>query len=394
MKKLLLLLFVFFILSINAQDADKLLIKGKMSEAKAKVDSDVKNPELSKNPKTWYLRAYVYNEIAKSEVYSKLDATPEQKALDAAKKCKALDVDKKYDADLLSVLLELSPTIYNKGIKYYNSALKSNNVNEYKQALYYFDLFYQAFDVIGRDNKKFIDQFIQYNGVNPNKIYIYAGYSAEKTGEYQKAHKMYNSIINLNESVENQRTNSFPTVYFYEADLLIKEKKYNEAERVLSKALEIWTDNKELLVLAINFYRQKNDEDALYDIMQKAVNSNPDNITLLSLLAKNYNDLSKKFEKNGYISTSAKFRDEAITTYKKALSLNPDNNTAFALNYNLGVIINNKAAKTYKANKDIDEYRKILSEAVPYLEKANSIKKNANIEKMLSSMYKNLGKNQ
>ena len=382
---------IFFI--SNAQDAEQLLIKGKMSEAKAKVDNDISNPELAKNAKTWYLRAYVYNEIAKSEVYAHLDSEPERKALDAAKKCKELDTDKKLDADLLSVLLELSPTIYNKGIKHYNNAIKTNNNEEFKKALYYFDLFYESFDVIGRNNKKFIDQFIQYNGVNPNKTYIYSGYAAEKTGDINKAHKMYRSIINLTASNEEERKNSFPSVYYYEGDLLFREGKNDEAEKVISKGLEVWPDNQELILLAINFYKKKNDADALYDIMEKAVANNPNNITLLSILAKNYNKLSKKFAKNGYISTSEKYREQAINTYKKAIALNPKSEkTKFALNYNLGVIYFNKAARAYKNQQGtIDDYKNTLKEAMPYLETAYSIKKdNPNIKKMLTHIYTTL----
>jgi tetratricopeptide (TPR) repeat protein len=392
MKSTLLLIFVILTLNIFSQENKIKAIEGDLKLAKVRMDKEIKDPVLGNKAQTWYLRAYVYNELAKSKVYGNLEKYPGEKALESINKCKELDTKNEYYSELITILLELGPTLYNKGITAYNAAVQNKDINGFKTALYYFDKFYEVTDILGKDDKKFIDQFIKYNGINPQKTYIYAGYAAQQTQEYEKAHKYYNTIIDINASDEHEKANSFPLVYFYEAELLVKENKIDKAELVINKGIKVWPNSQELTISAINIYKKKGDDDKLVEVMETALKSNPKNVTLLYTMARTYNNLSKKFRKNGYQGAANKYRTEAINAYKKAISLKPSKKqTLFRLNYNLGIIYFNKAARDYNEQiGTIDDYQNTLREAMPYLEAAKAIKTTTNIDKMLYKIYTTL----
>ena len=393
MKIILILISIIVSINLFSQDNNAIkAIEGDLKKAKITVDADINNSQLNSKAETWYLYAYVYNELAKSKIYGNLEKYPGAKALDAVQKCKSLDTENKYYSEIIAILLELGPTLYNKGITNYNTAVQNKDVNGFKIALYYFDEFYEVIDILGKDDKKFIDQFIKYNGINPQKTYIYAGYAAEQTGDYVKAHKYYTTIIDLNATVENEKANSFALVYFYETDLLMRENKIDEAILVVGKGVKIWPTSQELTISAINIYKKKGDDDKLIELMETSIKQNPTNITLLYTMARTYNNLAKKFRKNGYEGTSNQYRDQSINTYKKAILLKPTNTqTIFRLNYNLGIIYFNKAARDYNSQiGTIDDYQNTLRDAMPYLETANSIKTNASINKMLFKIYTSL----
>ncbi len=387
-----LILSTIAVFNTFSQDNKIKEIEGDLKLAKARMDKEVNDVVLGKKAQTWYLRAYVYNELAKSKIYDNLEKYPGEVALKSINKCIELDTKNEFYSELITILLELGPTLYNKGITNYNTAVQNKDVNNYKIALYYFDKFYEVIGILGKDDKKFLDQFVKYNGINPQKTYIYAGFAAEQTQEYAKAHVYYNTIIDLKATTEHEKTNSFPLVYFYETELLVKENKIDNAILVVDKGIKIWPNNQELIISAINIYKKKGDDDKLVEVMEIALKSNPNNVTLLYTMARTYNNLSRKFSKNGYQGTSNKFRDESISSYKKALSLNPKKKqTVFRLNYNLGIIYFNKAARDYNHQVGtIEDYQNTLREAMPYLEAAKAIKTNTSIDKMLFKIYTSL----
>ena len=399
MKLQTLLLFIIISIYSFAQSNNVTKeIEGKIEDAKVRVDKEINDPVLNNKAETWYLYSYVYKEIAKSEVFAHLDATPEEKAVNAIEKCQKLDSDNTYYSDIISLMLELGPIIYNKAINNYNLAVKNNNsIEQYKVASYYFDLFYQVIDILGKDDKKFIDQFIEYNGINPRKTYIFSGFAADQIGESDKSHKYYNSVIDLTATDEHERQQSFALIYYYEAELLIREQKDDKALLVLDKALKVWPNNKDIVVLAISFYKQKKDNDKLGEVMETAITNNPNDINLLYTLARNYNNMAKNYKKNGYQGTADKYTNDAISTYKKAIAIGTDNKKLeLGLNFNLGVIYFNKASRMYNSQTGgIEAYQNMLKEAKPYLEKALEIDPaNVNAKKMLIKIYQSLELNE
>ncbi len=392
-KTFLLLVFITISLFALSQNKDALkLIEGRLTDAKITVDKMCSNPQTKNDAQSWYLKAYVYTEIAKSEVYNNLVKFPGKEALEAVAKCKELDTDNKYYSDIVNVCLDLGPTLYNKGIKKYNRALKSSNATDYKLALNYFTDFYKVMDVLGND-KKFIDQYIEYNNVKPNSVFLYCGYIEQKLSNLDKAKEYYNRLIDLDSDIETAKLKGMPLAYLYLSDILIKQGNVNRATLIAKRGVQLYPDNSDLIINLVNIYKKTNNVDELSDLLEKSVNANTKDYKLLFTLAKSYNSISKLFVKRGYQSTANMYKQKAIDTYKKAINLHVTDKTMdFKLNYNLGVLLYNSGVRAYKKNyEDRKTYVDFFTQAMPYLEKCHTYdKNNRRVMNMLMMVYQTL----
>ncbi len=387
--------FIVFLLSFNlfSQNKDALkLIEGRLTDAKVTVDKMCSNPQTANDAQSWYLKAYVYTEIAKSEVYGNLVQFPGKEALKAISKCKELDADKKYYSDIINICLDLGPTLYNKGIKNYNRALKTNSANDYQAALNYFTDFYKVMDVLGND-KKFIDQYIEYNNVKPNSVFLYCGYIEEKLSEFDKAKEFYNKLIDLKSDIAVAKEKGTPLAYLYLSNILIKQGNVNKATLISERGVELYPDNSDLIINLVNIYKKTDNVDALSELLEKSIKNNSNDVKLLFTLAKSYNSISKLFVKRGYESTAKMYKQKAIDTYKKAIDLHPKDKTMdFKLNYNLGVMLYNSGVRAYKKNyEDRKTYVDLFTQAMPYMEKCHTYDKtNRRVMNMLMMIYQTL----
>lgn len=393
MKTLIFILLAFFVVNVNSQNKDALkLIEGKLTDAKVTVDKMCENPQSSNDPQSWYLKAYVYKEIAKSEVYGNLVKFPGKESYAAIYKCKELDKDKSFYSDIINVCLDLGPTLYNKGIKNYNKALKSNSKQDYELALDYFTDFYKTIELLGND-KKFINQFIEYNNINPNSVYLYCGFIEQKLLDNAKAIEFYNKLIDLNSDIATASNKGMPLAYLYLSNIYLDQKDMINATKIGKRGVELYPKNKDLIINLLNIYKSSNDADDLADLIEKSIKNNPSDEKLLFTLAKSYKSISRLFVKRGYQSTADMYYQKAIDTYKKAIALNPkDKILSFKLNYNLGVLLYNKGVRTYKANyEDRKTYVDLFTQAMPYLEKCHSYDKtNRRVMNMLMMVYQTL----
>jgi len=379
--------------NLFSQNKDALkLIEGRLTDAKITVDKMCSNPQTANNAQSWYLKAYVYTEIAKSEVYDNLVQFPGKEALNAVTKCKEFDTDKKYYSDIVNICLDLGPTLYNKGIKKYNRALKSNSANDYNLALNYFTDFYKVMDVLGND-KKFIDQYIEYNNVKPNSVFLYCGYIEEKLSDFEKAKEFYNKLIDLKSDKETAKAKGMPLAYLYLSNILLKQNDVGKATIIGKRGVELYPDNSDLIINLVNIYKKTDNVDDLSDLLEKSIKNNSTDEKLLFTLAKSYNSISKLFVKRGYQSTADMYKKKAVETYKKAINLHPKDKTMdFKLNYNLGVLLYNSGVRAYKKNyEDRKTYVDFLTDAMPYLEKCHFYdKNNRRVMNMLMMVYQTL----
>ena len=390
--KFLILAVVFFIsFNLFSQNKEALkLIEGRLTDAKVTVDKMCSNPQTTNDAQSWYLKAYVYTEISKSEVYGNLVQFPGKEALKAVEKCKELDTDKKFYSDIINVCLDLGPTLYNKGIKKYNIAIKNNSVNDYQLALNYFTDFYKVMDALGND-KKFIDQYIEYNNVNPNSVYLYCGYIEEKLSDFDKAKEFYNKLVDLDSDIQTAKAKGDPLAYLYLSRVLLKQGDA-KATIIAKRGVELYPDNSDLIINLVNIYKKTGNVDDLSDLLEKSTTKTNDP-KLLFTLAKSYNSISKLFVKRGYQSTADMYKKKAIDTYKKAIDLHVKDKTMdFKLNYNLGVMLYNSGVRAYKKNyEDRKTYVDYFTQAMPYMEKCHTYDKtNRRVMNMLMMIYQTL----
>ena len=393
LRLLLLSIPILFFTNINAQDSDILTqVEGKLTDAKVTVDKLCANVSTSKKASSWYLKSHVYTEIAKSEVYKSLIEFPAKEALVAVKKCKELDTEGKLYSELITVLLDLGPILYNKGINNYNNALQTKSAAGYRVSLDYFNEFFEVLNVLGND-KKFIDQFIKFHNINPDKVYLYCGYAENQLENNAKAKEYYLNLIDLKSDKATALSKSSPLAFLYYTEILIKEGDATNAIIVNKRGVDLYPKDAALVTSLINIYKRTESIDELSVIMVDVVKNNPNDINLIYTLAKTNNSLAKLFTKRGYKGTADKYTEESIKMYKKGIALNPkDKNVEFKFNFNLGVLYFNKAARAYKADYENRQvYVDLFTNAMPYLEKCHSLNdKKRNVMNMLMKIYQTL----
>lgn len=390
----LILIIVASLLGFSQEKAGNVeLMKGKIEDAKVQVDENLQNPEKNIKPETWYLAAYVYTKMAKSEVYGHLEMFPGEKALQFIKKSISLDAEQVLYSEQINVLLDLGPSFYNKAIKNYNLALKDSTINNFKLALRYFEDYFELLETLKND-EKFVKQMIEYNGVSHDNIYFYTGYTSECIGDLTKALKYYSMLIDLNSDIETARTKSKDLAFLYASKIYASQKDYKNSISIIKRGVELYPENDNLVLTAIILYKEADRMDDMIDQMEEVVQKNPNNIKLLFLLARNYTTYGKSFEKSGYIETSEKYYSKAISYYQQAIELHPnDNNMEYSILYNLGVLFFNRGANEYKKGDkiDLEKFQEYFSSSKPLLIKANSIKNNPNIDKMIAKINETLG---
>jgi len=369
-------------------------IEGKLDKAKISIDKSCADINGSKNPENWFIKGYVYTELAKSAIYKNSVPNAAREALSAIEKCKELDVDKKLNSDCINVLFDLSSMFYNNGINFYNSALKTNNTSEYSNALENYDNFFEVIKTLDND-QAIVNHLIESSKINKNSVIVYAGYCAQKSGNNEKAKEYYSQIVLLNEpNNEKVKQAGVPLGYIYYSDLLMSTNDTTTAKKVIDKGARLYPDNPDVIMAAIDVYSKAKNASEMADFLQVALQSNPTNAKMLVILAGAFNTISKDYARKGYQSTSLEYRDKAIKTYEKALALKTtDSKILYNINYNLGVLYYNPAVISYKkkdeANKQ--EYEYLFKKAVPYLEAAYKIEpNNRNVINMLMKSYQTL----
>ena len=384
---------LFSVIAFTQDNKSIELMKGNIEEAKKQVDSNILNPEKNQTAETWYLASYVYTRMAKSEVYLKLEAFPGEKALEFMKKSKALDTEQKLYSEQINVLLDLGPSFYNKAINNYNKAVKDSSVESYTLALRYFEDYFDLLNVL-KEDKKFVRQIIEFSGVKHKDIYFYAGYSAQSIGNNKKALGYYSNLIDFKSDKATAKEHGKDLAYLYSAKIYASNKDYDNALKTIKRGVELFAENNNLVMTAIIMYKETDKVDDMITQMEEVVESNPNNVKLLFILARNYTKYGKQFAKNNYQSTSEKYYSKAINYYERAIALNPtDKNTEYSINYNLGILYYNRGAFEYKKGQkvDLEKFQEYFTKAKPVLQKAKEIKANPNIDKMLNKIIETLG---
>ncbi|WP_299676479.1 tetratricopeptide repeat protein [uncultured Tenacibaculum sp.] len=164
--------------------------------------------------------------------------------------------------------------------------------------------------------------------------------------------------------------------------LILKEQgKTEEAIAAMSAARKALPEDLSLLLNQAQLYIDLNQMDKFGELMNEAVSLDPNNPTL-------YYNL-------GVVNTNQGRRDDAIKYYKKAIELKPDYADAYM---NLSaVILEEEKTIVEDMNKNLSNFKKydqlalrqkeVYKEALPYLEKADSLNRSVDTVKSLMSIY-------
>ncbi|WP_334059003.1 tetratricopeptide repeat protein [Polaribacter sp. P097] len=163
--------------------------------------------------------------------------------------------------------------------------------------------------------------------------------------------------------------------------ILIAQGKTDEAIVAIKKARENDPKDLNLLLNEAQLYIQLKDMEKFGTLMQEAIQLDPNNPTLFFNL--------------GVVNQNEGKKEEAIGYYKKAIELDPEYGDAYM---NLAVaILSGEQAIVDEMNENLSNFKKydelqgkqkeLYKEALPFLEKADSIKRSEDTVKSLLNIY-------
>ena len=364
---------------------------GKLDKAKEQVDKLTTDPSTSNSSENWYLKAYVYKELAKSAVFKKLAPNAEFESLEAVKKSKELD-RKKLESERINVLFELSTIFYNNAIILYNEGVEKKINENFPKALLNFEKFLETIDVLEGD-QVIVTNLLNFNNVSLQSVYLYTAYSAYKSNEFEKAKKYFDKLVLLNSPASQARQAGSPLAYIYYTEMLLAIKDTMSAKNVALKGLEVYPENPDVIMSAVDLFFKMRKMSEMADLLEKIVQQNKEPDTkMIFVLGQAYNNIAKEYSRKGYQSTADQYKAKAIEYFEKVIQSNPnDANVLFNSYYNIGVIYYNAGVVAFKNRETSNEYEFLFKKAIPYLEKAKELQpKNKNVLNMLLKAYTSL----
>ncbi len=319
--------------------------QGMLDKAKEALDQALVNEKSKDNPKTWVAKGRLAQEVFRSDnpKFKSFYEDPLQEALAAYEK--ALELDTKGS---IEKQLKLNNTYVQLGNDFITQGVQRFEAQDYEGALKSFE-----------SNIKIATSDL-YIGVPDTGIYFNAGLAAFNAKIYDKAIQYFQKCADM--KYEG------PTPYFLIYNCYRELKDMANAESILKKAAELFPDNQDVLLNLIDFYMANDKISEAFSYLEMAKSKNPNDYTLLWA--------------EGVLYMKQEKYDEAIESLKKSVELKGDEyNTQF----NLGVCYYNKAVAMFqKANEIMDvptynaainEANNVFVQAIPYFEKAATIKK-------------------
>ena len=270
--------------------------------------------------------------------------------------------DYKKAADNFYLTYMLSPTDTSF---VYNAAISATQAKEYDTAIKY----YKELRKVGYTGIE-----IQY--VATNKL---TG-KVENLGSKQQRDLMVKSNTYIKPGVKSSESKT--AIIVKNIALLLKEQgKTDEAIEALAEARKANPKDLNLLLNEADMYIKLKRMDKFGELMSEAIALDPENPTLYyNLGVVNFND--------GRVEEAKKY-------YRKAVELKPDYADAYM---NLAVAVLNKDKKIVEEmNKNLSNFKKydelalqqkeVYKEALPFLEKADSLNRNIDTVKTLMNLY-------
>jgi len=370
-RSIFLLAFVFAITGVFAQkgkvtSAQTMKDAGKLDTAFETIEAaiDPANPKASKSipwPKTWEVRAEVYQAVAVSEDENikALSDDPLTVALESYKKALELDDKGKFEKSVKIKLTLLTNDFTNQAVNQFND-------NDFAGALKSFEqiLEIQEIDIVKQDNPNSVDTVIIFN----------AGLAAFNAKDYDTAIKYYREAAKYGYnggSAYRQITESY-----------MQMQDTTGAIKAVQEGFEKFPEDNNILTTMIDLYLKTGNNDAAMKYLSMAIEQDPTNKTY-------YFAQGTLYERSGD-------EEKAIETYKKAMEIDPEYFDAY---YNLGALYYNKGVKQIEIANSVPpsenaKYEAELKKAdvwfeksLPYMEKCEEL--NANDPMTLESL-KNL----
>jgi tetratricopeptide (TPR) repeat protein len=350
MKKFLVLIIAICI-SIGAvaqmgkvTSAISFMDQGALDKAKEALDQAFLNEKSKDNPKTYAALGKLCQEVFKSEnpKFKALYANPLEDAYTAYQK--AIELDPKGG---MKKQFSLNNTYQLLGNDFIQQGVAKFEAQDYAAALKSFEY-----------NIKVASSDV-YLGVIDSGIYFNAGLAAYNGKLYDKAIPYFKKCIEL------KYENTMPYFLGYQSYMALKDTV--NAGETLQGAFKAYPDNQDVILQLVDFYMKNNKLQDAFSYINLAKSKDPNNYSL--------------HWAEGVLFMKQEKYTEAIACLTKSVELKGD---LFDTQFNLGVCYYNKAVELFQKTQeimDVAKYNTALGEAnavfinaIPFFEKANSIK--------------------
>lgn len=318
--------------------------QGVLDKAKEALDQAFANDKSKDNPKTFVAKGKLCQECFKSEnpKYKALYTNPLEEAYAAYEQ--ALKLDPKGG---IEKQMKLNSTFLSLGNDFITQGVKAFEAKDYEVALASFE------------NNIKVSASPIYVGAMDTGIYFNAGLAAYNAKLYERA------IPHFQKCTELKYEGTTPWFLLYNSYINLKDNV--NAEATLKKLFEQYPDDKDVILQLVDFYINQNRPEDAHTYIDKAKSKNPSDHSL--------------WWAEGVIFMRQDKYDDAIASLGKSIELKGDQ---YDTQFNMGVCYYNKAVEMFqKANEIVDvtkynvavgEANAVFTKAIPYFEKASTIK--------------------
>lgn len=344
---------------------------GELDKAKEEIDKAALHEKTKDKAKTWYFRGLIYENILTSP-------NPKYKAMATTEVSKGT-------IESYSRAMALSQ----KGEEYFDqSAAKLSNL---------WGTFLNA-GIAQYQEKKYPESIVNYElaqTVKPTDTtaFVYALYSAEAMGDYEKAKGFTRKLLSMGRKK--------PEMFLSLSRIARRAEKKDSALLHAQEGRAVYPTNRDLMLEELDLYFQTGKSNEAKSKLEDAVKLDSTNANLYSILGNLYDQEAADVKRPQKERDASK--QKALANYKRSLKFNPDN---LESNFNLGVYYFNKGADIRKKvdGMDINTYnlkgKKMEAEAntefknaLPYFEKCYQINpKDEPTKKSLAQVYELLGR--
>jgi tetratricopeptide (TPR) repeat protein len=315
-----------------------------LDKAKDALDLALINEKSKDNPKTYLVKGKLCQAIFKSEdpKFKALIANPLVEAYAAYEQ--ALKLDPKGS---IEKQMKIGSTYLQLGNDFINQGVKQFEAKDYENALASFEYDIQ------------IAKSPLYVGALDSGIYFNAGLAAFNAKLWEKG------IPHFQKCTETGYEGTTPWFLLYTSYTNLKD--LTNAEAILKRMFEKYPDDKDVIMQLVDFYINQNKPEDAHSYIDKAKVKNPNDHSL--------------WWAEGVIYMRQDKYDDAINALSKSIDLKADQ---YDTQFNMGVCYYNKAVELFqKANEIMDqakynvavkEANDVFIKAIPYFEKANTLK--------------------
>ncbi|TAM99943.1 MAG: hypothetical protein EPN39_05410 [Chitinophagaceae bacterium] len=351
----------------NVNHAKDYLKDGKIDQAKDLINEATLDSKTGGKAETWYIKGQVYDALAKKDSAQPAGLLYLDTAYAAYSKC--LQIDPKYPEMLLTSYRPIS----NMYVTYWQAAANAFNDKDYKGA-------FEDFKNVKKVNDFLFGLGLGMGSKLDTMAILNIGNSAFNMGEKDTAAYYYQQLADIKYTGQS---------FIYKVLLSqYRDKDDQKYLAVLDEAKALFPNDKDFPDEEISYYNEKHDMNKLVQKLQEEVKKDPNDYNALLNLAITYDNMANPKNDSGQLAEVPANHDElfnnAVDTYKKAISLKPD---GYAANFNLGLMYYNAAAQIGKqlgqlGSSAADQAKQtvlskqqdtILNQATPYLEKAFQI---------------------